>query len=198
MKNKNKGAVVANFGIEPVSSVRPKEKIFYTNRLHKSLYRVDDIIKAFHTFQKKDSEQWRLIIAGSGEETDNLKELTQQLGLNSKVEFVGWLDRKTNEDWYSRATYWISIPESDATSISLMEAMAYGCIPIVSNLPANKELIEDGINGIVVSDVKHSFLDNLEIDKHHAIAKNRELVEQRATKEANRRLFYTLYDNLRK
>ncbi len=194
LKDKSKYAVVANFGIEPVSCFAEKEKIFYTNRLHKPLYRITDILKAFQLFKNNDSDGWRLVIAGEGSETESLKELTNRLGLDADVEFVGWLDRQTNEQWYARATYWISIPESDATSISLMEAMAYGCIPVVSDLPANKEVIENGVNGIVVDKVDYPFLNNLELDHALARAKNAEIVEQRATKTANRKLFCTIYD----
>lgn len=37
----------------------------------------------------------------------------------------------------------ISIPSSDSTSVSLLEAMCCGLFPIVSDLPANREWIHD-------------------------------------------------------
>ena len=37
-------------------------------------------------------------------------------------------------------------------SVSVLEAMAHGCVPIVSDLPANRELVRDGDNGLVVAD----------------------------------------------
>ena len=55
---------------------------------------------------------------------------------------------------YQKAEYYISIPNSDATSVSLLEAMQYGAIPIVSNIPANREWILDGVNGIYFDDNK--------------------------------------------
>ena len=48
---------------------------------------------------------------------------------------------------------YISIPTSDSTSVTLLEAMAAGSLPIVSDLPANREWIEDGKNGFLLEDM---------------------------------------------
>lgn len=60
-----------------------------------------------------------------------------------------FLAKEENLYYYSSAMFYISIPKSDGTSISLLEAMAYGCIPITSDLPANKEWINHLENGII-------------------------------------------------
>jgi glycosyltransferase involved in cell wall biosynthesis len=39
---------------------------------------------------------------------------------------------------------------SDGASLSLMEAMAVGAIPIVSDIDPNREWVEDGVNGALV------------------------------------------------
>jgi glycosyltransferase involved in cell wall biosynthesis len=46
--------------------------------------------------------------------------------------------------------FFFSILTSDALSVSLLEAMAHGCIPIVSDLPDNREWVEDNKNGIIL------------------------------------------------
>ena len=44
------------------------------------------------------------------------------------------------------------VPRSDSVSVSVLEAMGHGCIPLLSDLPANRELVRDGVNGLVVPD----------------------------------------------
>ena len=54
------------------------------------------------------------------------------------------------------------------------QAMSYGCIPIVSNIPANTEWIEDKINGLYYERSKiPEFLCN-------AFRINREIIRERA------------------
>jgi glycosyltransferase involved in cell wall biosynthesis len=166
--------------------------------LHKKLYRVDKIIEAFARFkQNKERKDWRLVVAATGTETENLKDKANKLGLTDDVEFVGWIQKEDNEQWYSKAKIWVSIPESDATSISLLEAMACGCIPVVSDLPANREWIQSGRNGIVVENLESDFLSEaLLLNQSEAIELNQKRIEQDGTKEANRIKFTELYQRI--
>ncbi|MCK7499220.1 MAG: hypothetical protein MZW92_58660 [Comamonadaceae bacterium] len=40
---------------------------------------------------------------------------------------------------------------SDSVAVSVLEAMAHGCIPLLSDLPANRELVRGGDNGLVLA-----------------------------------------------
>ena len=195
LKNK---ILVANFGIDVTPINCPKENIVYSNRLHKKLYRVDKIIEAFARFkQNNERKDWRLVVAATGTETESLKDKANELGLTDDVEFVGWIQKEDNEQWYSKAKIWVSIPESDATSISLLEAMACGSIPVVSDLPANREWIQSGVNGIVVEDLESDFIsDALLLNQTEAIELNKQRIDQDGTKEANREKFLKLYQKI--
>jgi glycosyltransferase involved in cell wall biosynthesis len=187
--------LIANFGIgiEPVAA--EKENVIYSNRLHKKLYRIDAVIRAFSKFSEK--QNWRLVIAATGEETEQLKSLAKQL--NVKAEFVGWVDKNVNAQWYSKAKIFVSVPESDATAISLLEAMACGCIPVVSDLPANREWINDGENGIIVSNLEEDFYSQaLKINSAKAIEQNKKLIAEHGTKQVNSEKFMALYNKLLK
>lgn len=193
-----KEILIANFGISVTPTLGIKENIIYSNRMHEKLYRIDKTIIAFGKFlETHKEERWKLVVAATGEETENLKVLVKNLNIVDNVEFVGWVDKENNSLWYSKAKYWISIPESDATAISLLEAMACGCIPIVSDLPANKEWISNGVNGIVVLDVDSNFIDAaLEIDDLVAVKMNSERIERDGTQEANKEKFIGLYQRI--
>lgn len=124
-----------------------KEKIVYSNRALSKNYNIDQII----TWFAKQDASYKLIIANTGEASDMLMDLVLELNLNKRVEFVGLLDEYKQKEIYSKSMYYISIPSSDATAVSLLEAMSAKSIPIVSNLPSNKEWIVDGVNGYIFS-----------------------------------------------
>lgn len=196
-----KSVLIANFGINVDFPSVVKENIIYSNRLHKQLYNIDKIIKAFEVFKKGHSNEsnWKLVIGAVGEETENLKMQVAQSSVKEDVEFIGWVDKNTNELWYSKSKIWVSIPDSDATSISLLEAMACGCIPIVSALPANKEWIEDGVNGLIVEHLDSEFISRaLELDENKLIEMNKLRIEKDGLKSSNRLKFIHLYKELLK
>lgn len=187
---------IANFGINLPEINICKQDIIYSNRLHEKLYRIDAIIVAFSRFLKKNPH-WKLVIAATGSETENLKQLVKNLSVENNVQFVGWLNQEQNFHYYALAKYWVSIPESDATAISLFEAMAMECIPVVSDLPANREWVSNGENGIVVENVNDDFLSELtDLDTCKLVGKNKEIVFANATKEANRAKFIVIYDKI--
>ena len=110
---------------------------------------------------------------------------------------MGFLNNEQNKENYQSATIYVSIPSSDGTSISLLEAMAYGCIPIVSNLPANKEWIDSAINGIIYNgDLSESIRQSLRLSIPQVQKLNLEHIEKRATKEVNKKAFISLYNKI--
>ena len=186
--------LVANSGFELSCTPMEKQNIVYSNRLHKSLYRIPKIVEAFARFVKNGREDWKLVIGATGDE-ENLRRIAKELGIEDKVEFIGWVEKETNNYYYSISKIWISIPETDNTPISLMEAMAAGCIPIMSDLIANREWVEDGKNGIIVSDYDSNYIERaLSLDYDSLVKYNIDLMEREGTKDANRRKFYSIFE----
>lgn len=122
-------------------------------RLHKPLYRIDAVIKAFAALAPA-APGWRLEVAASGTETAALTRVANECGADDAVEFTGMLSPESLTRSYVRSKIYLSFPSSDGTSVSLLEAMAHGCFPIVSDLPANREWIVDGLNGLVVANAQ--------------------------------------------
>ena len=182
---------ICNFGVAESTIQIEKGNIIYSNRTHNPLYRIEEVIHSFNRFIQKDiGEKWKLIIAGRGSETEKLKELVIELNLTKEVEFVGFVDAKANSIYYSQAQFFISLPESDATAMSLLEAMYYKCVPILVDLPANKEWVKNGKNGIIVADLSSNFiLSALNINFKEAGDYNRTIIEEKGTIAISERKF---------
>ncbi|MBK9729735.1 MAG: glycosyltransferase family 4 protein [Chitinophagaceae bacterium] len=202
--SKNDIAVeVINFGIDPIfkstkeleTFFPQKENIIYSNRLHKKLYRIDHIIKAFALFSKQNNKAWKLVIAATGVETENLQQLVHSLGIEKQVAFAGWVNAEENATWYRKAKIFVSYPESDATSVSLLEGMSAGCIPLLSDLPANREWITNHVNGIVTEQLSaNDFQNAMQLCNPQTAVANIITIQKKATKALSRKLFLDLYD----
>lgn len=194
--DKNK-LVIANFGIDIFSkNTSTKENIIYSNRLHKKLYNIDEIIRAFKKLEDSGKNIYQLVIGAIGPETESLKQLVADLGLIEKVTFVGWLNFEDNLNWYSKSKFYVSIPDSDATSISLLEAMYYGCYPIVSALPSNKEWITDNVNGKFYKNDFNFILDLNQTSLDKAASINKDIILEKGTKSVAFHKFTQIYNSL--
>lgn len=193
-----KTVLIANFGvdIDTTNEELKKKKIIYSNRMHAPLYQIEKIILESADFLKSNAD-WSIKIAGNGKNTIELEKLAAENLPSDSYEFVGFLNNEQNKANYQSATIYVSIPTSDGTSISLLEAMAYGCIPIVSDLPANKEWIDSAINGIIYNgDLSESIRQSLLLSIPQVQKLNLEHIEKRATKEVNKKAFISLYNKI--
>ena len=67
------------------------------------------------------------------------------------VAFPGQVDFAKMPAYYKGSDIYISADTSAANSFSLLEAMACGILPVVSNIPANRIWIADGENGLLIN-----------------------------------------------
>ncbi len=185
-----------NFGIEIVEcKEKGKENIVYSNRLHKELYNIDKVILSFAKFVRNNCD-WKLVIAGRGDQTETLKDLVHRLNIDSDVQFVGFLNQEENYHYYCKSKIYLSIPRSDSISISLVEAMLCGCVPFVSHLEANLELIEDKRNGFIEDDLENiNFEKFMQIDPEHFEA-TRQKLKITFSKEYNKNRYIEIYNKV--
>ena len=191
--------LLANLGINPIQPIE-KEKIVFSNRLHSPLYRIDEVIKAFANFvSKPEFADWRLVVAATGKEKE-FQQLSQSLGIEDKVKFVGWLSQKENAEYYAKSKIYISLPKSDSFPISLLEAMSGECLCIVSDLPAYKGLMKNKENCLVVSDLeieKADYIEKvLELDTPSILKQNKIFADSYADIEKNKEKFISTAEKL--
>jgi len=123
----------------------------FANRGLEPIYRPQRVLQAFAAMAAAEPSR-RLVVANDGSLRSEMQRQAAALGLADRVAFVGRLDAATQAGWYDRAQWYLSLPESDSVSVSVLEAMAHGCIPILSDLPANRELVDSGRNGLILAD----------------------------------------------
>jgi glycosyltransferase involved in cell wall biosynthesis len=99
-----------------------------------------------------------LTICGDGPERKMLEEKAKGLGIAEKVTFTGKLDPPGIAAQLKNADIYVSTAESDSTSVSLLEAMACGAVPVVTDLEANREWIRDGVSGALFRPGDHTTL----------------------------------------
>ena len=156
-------------GADPVKIVvRPKgvdlEKYIFTNHFYsnnsfelravvtRSLandYNHHIIIEAV-SHLKTQGVILRVDIIGDGPLKEQLIQLTEELNVADIVTFLGRIPNGELPLYLSKCPIYISTPVTEGASSSLMEAMAAGCFPIVTDLPGNKSFIQNGVNGLLI------------------------------------------------
>ncbi|MDD2413412.1 MAG: glycosyltransferase, partial [Bacteroidales bacterium] len=170
------------FGLEKLPEISIEDKdyaLFFSNRILNSNYNIDKVILHFAKIRLQNTKA-KLVIANEGDEKDNLKTLCHELKITDSVEFIGFITQNQQDEIYKKSGFYYTLPTSDATSVSLLEAMAWGCIPIVSNIPANREWIENLKNGIILSNVDLPWNQNILSQKEDILMKNRAIIAEKA------------------
>ena len=106
-------------------------------------YRIDTILDALALLRaRQPGRAWRLHLLGGGSLEAALRAQVARQGLQDAVQFHGKLDDAGMAAVLARCKLSISVPASDATSVSVLESMACGLAVIASDLPANRDWID--------------------------------------------------------
>ncbi len=143
-----------------------------SNRNLLSLYNVSLLIRAIPMILRKNPGT-RFIIAGDGPERDRLEKEAKKLQTENAIQFLGSIPHQAMPKLLSETDIYVSASLHDGTSVSLLEAIGAGAFPIVTDIPANREWINDGENGYLVPVDKEQFLAQRIVE----IMENRELME---------------------
>lgn len=127
-------------GLLRIVSARPLEAV----------YRTDILLDALAILVGR-RDDWRCSVFGDGPERAALEQQAARLGLEDRVAFRGDRPGVEIERALATADIYASFSESDGASIALLEAMALGAIPVVSDIPASRAWVQDGVNGVVAA-----------------------------------------------
>lgn len=142
-------------------------------------------------------------IVGDGPELSNLTQLSQELGIQDQIAFLGRIPNDELPVLLGNASFYVAFPTTEGVSSSLFEAMATGCFPIVSDLPANQAFISNKRNGLLVpvgdvaalADAMQFAIENPEIVQK-AVKTNRIYIEEGVDFQKNMHHLYSAYQRL--
>ena len=123
----------------------------FSNRAWEEQYGVDVLVDGLIR-AGKTGFTFKAVLAGEGSMKAALQEKIRQSPISRQVQFVGRISQADLPRYYNEADVFISASHVDGSSLSLMEAMSCGAVPVVSNIPSNREWVEDGISGYLFED----------------------------------------------
>ena len=110
----------------------------------------DVMIKVFANFNHQYPNT-TLLLVGDGPERKNLEELAKTLHVEKRILFLG---RKSNIPNILRsADCFVMTSHSEGLSMSIIEAMSCGLPIIATDVGGNHELVTDGVNGYLPSNL---------------------------------------------
>ena len=173
-------------------------------RMLERIYSVSTLLEAARDMKSlKSSEQFRIVIGGSGSQDGVLKDLAANYGLSNSTDFIGSIPESNLPLELLSYSLYVSTSPIDGSSISMLQAMALGLPCIVTDIPSNREWIDHGSNGLLYESQNSRALAELLIDitneprKIDSLARNaRATVEARANWRTGRRLLSKIYDQV--
>lgn len=125
--------------------------VLFCNRSWEPRYGVDVLVRAFVRLARERTDLV-LLLVGSGSQAPLIQRLLREGGVWERVHMPGWISQAELPQWYWRAHLFISPSHVDGSSVSLMEALACGLPVLVSDIPANREWVSEGLNGWLFPD----------------------------------------------
>lgn len=113
------------------------------------------LVEAFKDIRRQESRA-RLVIVGEGPERPRLEALTRDLGLGKTVQYTGQVPHEDVLRYYSVMDVLV-YPRIDArinhtvTPLKPLEAMAMEKVCLASDVSGLKELVKDGVTGLLFS-----------------------------------------------
>jgi glycosyltransferase involved in cell wall biosynthesis len=97
--------------------------------------------------QTLNSSGWCLLVIGDGPERQRLVALSEELGINDRIRFLGL--RNDVREILAESDIYLHAARAEACSYAIIESMAAGIPAVVLNAGAAREQIVDGVSGYV-------------------------------------------------
>lgn len=147
---------------------------------------------------------FQLTFAADGPLCDEVEERVMHKGILDKVKFLKGYDNSLLPDILNDHDIYVSASRSDGTSVSLLEAMSSGLLPVVSRIKSNNSWLEDGKTCLMfdcgdAQELAYAFRSAATSNKDwrsQALIANRDRVERDADRSVNMLLLEQWYYEL--
>lgn len=108
------------------------------------LQKFKNVQMILYALENVDLGEWRVDILGDGPYKKELEQIATKLGLKERINFHGWIDNGTDDQlgFVKTASVYISASQFENCPMSVIEAVAAGCYPLLSDIPAHRQLLE--------------------------------------------------------
>ncbi len=147
-------------------------RIGYAARLVRQQKRADLITDLIGRLENKGLNYF-MQIAGEGECLPMIERYLKETKIPNRVQLLGRLPKSEMDSFWKGQDVFVNVSEYEGTSLSMLEAMGYGCVPVVTDVSGAGEFIEQEKNGCIcdVGDLEGI------ADCIAALADNRELLK---------------------
>ncbi len=146
---------VGQYGINIENKRSKKDIDILSNRNYVPNSRIDFLLESLQKYQNEDLNIVFILPRIDNEKFYEIKKEYKFIKFYQEVSYEKMMGM------INKTKVYISATKSDGTSLSLMEAMQNGAIPLVSNIISNRSWILDGINGYLFN-TKKEFIGKLD------------------------------------
>lgn len=191
------------FQYRPVAEIHTPAKLICTRTLN-PVYDPFTILRGCE-LALQNGQDFTMTFAAGGQLESQLKDYVNGHNLQDRIRFMGGFENQTLPQLLREYDACISATQWDGTSISLLEAMAVGVLPIVSRIVSNQAWVEDDKTALMFE-----YGDAEELARQiqraitqpawvkQAVETNRRIVEERGDRRKNflrlERAYYDMLD----
>lgn len=97
-----------------------------------------------------DVPQLKLVVAGDGE-IEKARVFARGLGLETKVEFCGWVSGQEKETLFATSEIFVLPSHHEGLPVSILEAMSWCLAVVATDVGGVPDVIRDQVDGLIVS-----------------------------------------------
>jgi glycosyltransferase involved in cell wall biosynthesis len=132
----------------PDSAVKKEpDFLLYAGRLkkYKNVAIMLDAVKQL----SDNGKQVRFAVAGTGDDENNLRARARQLGIEDRVDFLGFVDEATKLNLYRKASIFVNPSHKEGWGITNIEAGACGTAVVANDVPGLRDSVRHGETGLL-------------------------------------------------
>jgi 1,2-diacylglycerol 3-alpha-glucosyltransferase len=134
--------------------------LLYMGRVTKEK-NLEFLLEAFSLAIPRLPSSTKLVIAGDGPYSNEIKTLAKRLDVDDQVIFTGFLSGSDRADAYSAGDIFCHVSYSETQGLTLMEAASYGMPLLVSDDSAYAGVAIPDVNAVVVGNDVQNYADEL-------------------------------------
>lgn len=124
--------------------------VILSTRALRPIYNVSTLARAVPLVLDRGHDV-HFVVVGDGIDKTHLADYISAAGVTNRVRFLPPIPQVELAGYMKRADVYVSTSLSDSVSTALLEAIACGAFPVVTDIPGNREVIEHEVNGLLFS-----------------------------------------------